>query len=115
MAREYNSTNLRFSMAVTTQGIWTLTFPDTENTGNLVNLILTQGSVVTQGKLCSCCKRIRTKSSKTLVELLLFWCKYYKSSVVSPGVTLRMMVELNSNSNVTIEIISKTKTKEAIN
>ena len=32
--------------------------------------------------------------------------------VVSLGVNLRMMVELNSNSNVTIEIISKTKTKE---
>ena len=31
--------------------------------------------------------------------------------VVSLGVTLRMMVELNSNSKVTIEIISKTKTK----
>ena len=34
-----------------------------------------------------------------------------ESSVVSLGVTLRMVVELNSNSNVRTEIISKTKTK----
>ena len=27
------------------QGIWMLTFPDRENTGNLVNLILTQGKL----------------------------------------------------------------------
>ena len=33
------------------------------------------------------------------------------SNVVSLGVTLRMMVELNSNSDVTKEIIYKTKTK----
>ena len=45
------------------------------------------------------------------LKLLLFSCKYYKSSVVSLGVTLIMTVELNSNSNVTIE----TKTKGAIN
>ena len=35
--------------------------------------------------------------------------------VVSLGVNLRVMVEQNSNLNVTIEIISRTKTKEAIN
>ena len=35
----------------------------------------------------------------------------YKSCVVSLGVTLRMMVERNLNSNVTIEIISKTKAR----
>ena len=35
----------------------------------------------------------------------------YKSSAVSLVVTLRMAVRRNSNSNVTIEIISKTKTK----
>ena len=33
----------------------------------------------------------------------------YKSCVVSLGVTLRMVVELDSNSNIIIEIISKTK------
>ena len=33
----------------------------------------------------------------------------YKSSVVSLAVTLRMAVRRNSNSNITIEIISKTK------
>ena len=33
----------------------------------------------------------------------------YKSCVVSLGVTLRMAVELDSNSNIIIEIISKTK------
>ena len=27
------------------QGIWLLTFPDRENTGNLVNLIFTQGKL----------------------------------------------------------------------
>ena len=40
--------------------------------------------------------------------------KYYKSSVVSMGVTLRMTVELNSNSNVAIEIISKTQTRKQL-
>ena len=35
------------------QGIWLLTFPDRENTGNLVNLIFYIGKIVpTQGKLC---------------------------------------------------------------
>ena len=34
----------------TTQGIWLLTFPDRENTGNLVNLIFYTGKIVaTQG------------------------------------------------------------------
>ena len=33
----------------------------------------------------------------------------YISRVVSLGVTLRMVVELDSNSNIIIEIISKTK------
>ena len=33
------------------QGIWLLTFPDRENTGNLVNLIFYTGKIVpTQGK-----------------------------------------------------------------
>ena len=33
------------------QGIWLLTFPDRENTGNLVNLIFYTGNIVaTQGK-----------------------------------------------------------------
>ena len=35
----------------------------------------------------------------------------YKNCVVCLGVTLRMMVKRNSNSNVTIEIISKTKAR----
>ena len=35
--------------------------------------------------------------------------------VVSLGVNLKVTVELNSNSNVTKEIFSKTKIKEAIN
>ena len=35
----------------TAQGIWLLTFPDRENTGNLVNLIFYTGKIVaTQGK-----------------------------------------------------------------
>ena len=32
-------------MAQGKQGIWMLTFPDRENTGNLVNLIFTQGKL----------------------------------------------------------------------
>ena len=36
----------------TAQGIWLLTFPDGENTGNLVNLIFYTGKIVpTQGKI----------------------------------------------------------------
>ena len=38
-------------MAQGKQGIWILTFPDRENTGNLVNLIYYTGKIVaTQGK-----------------------------------------------------------------
>ena len=38
-------------MAQGKQGIWLLTFPDRENTGNLVNLIFYTGKIVaTQGK-----------------------------------------------------------------
>ena len=48
-------TNLQHSYRVATaqgkQGIWLLTFPDRENTGNLVNLIFYTGKIVaTQGK-----------------------------------------------------------------
>ena len=43
-----------FSRVATAQGkqeIWLLTFPDRENTGNLVNLIFYTGKIVaTQGK-----------------------------------------------------------------
>ena len=46
--------------------------------------------------------------SEDLVEIL--YSDVIQSYVVSLGVTLRMVVR-NSNSNVTIEIISKTKTK----
>ena len=34
------------------QGIWMFTFPDRENTGNLVNLILTQGKAWQHRKNC---------------------------------------------------------------
>ena len=38
------------------QGIWLLTFPDRENTGNLVNLIFYTGKIVpTQGKFRKFC------------------------------------------------------------
>ena len=41
----------RVATAQGTQGIWLLTFPDRENTGNLVNLIFYTGKIVaTQGK-----------------------------------------------------------------
>ena len=35
----------RVATAQENQGIWMLTFPDRENTGNLVNLIFTQGKL----------------------------------------------------------------------
>ena len=40
---------------------------------------------------------------------LLQWWLVTKLCVVSLGVTLRMVVELDSNSNIIIEIVSKTK------
>ena len=41
----------RVATAQGKQGIWLLTFPDRENTGNLVNLIFYTGKIVaTQGK-----------------------------------------------------------------
>ena len=43
----------RVATAQEKQGIWLLTFPDSENTGNLVNLIFYTGKIVaTQGKFC---------------------------------------------------------------
>ena len=42
--------NIRVATAQGKQGIWMLTFPDRENTGNLVNLILTQGNSGNTGK-----------------------------------------------------------------
>ena len=43
--------SLRVATAQGKQGIWLLTFPDRENTGNLVNLIFYTGKIVaTQGK-----------------------------------------------------------------
>ena len=43
--------NVRVATAQGKQGIWLLTFPDRENTGNLVNLIFYTGKIVaTQGK-----------------------------------------------------------------
>ena len=42
---------LRVATTQGKQGIWLLTFPDRENTGNLVNLIFYTGKIVaTQGK-----------------------------------------------------------------
>ena len=41
----------RVATAQGKQGIWLLTFPDRENTGNLVNLVFYTGKIVpTQGK-----------------------------------------------------------------
>ena len=41
----------RVATAQGKQGIWLLTFPDRENTGNLVNLFFYTGKIVpTQGK-----------------------------------------------------------------
>ena len=41
----------RVATAQGKQGIWLLTFPDRENTGNLLNLIFYTGKIVpTQGK-----------------------------------------------------------------
>ena len=37
--------NDRVAAAQGKRGIWLLTFPDRENTGNLVNLIFTQGKL----------------------------------------------------------------------
>ena len=45
------SVDYRVATAQGKQGIWLLTFPDRENTGNLVNLIFYTGKIVpTQGK-----------------------------------------------------------------
>ena len=45
------SADNRVATAQGKQGIWLLTFPDRENTGNLVNLIFYTGKIVaTQGK-----------------------------------------------------------------
>ena len=45
--------NVRVAMAQEKQGIWMLTFPDRENTGNLINLIFYTGKILaTQGKFC---------------------------------------------------------------
>ena len=42
---------IRVATAQGKQGIWLLTFPDRENTGNLLNLIFHTGKIVaTQGK-----------------------------------------------------------------
>ena len=42
----------RVATAQGKQGIWPLTFPDRENTGNLVNLFFYTGKIVaTQGKV----------------------------------------------------------------
>ena len=42
---------IRVATAQGKQGIWLLTFPDRENTGNLVNFIFYTGKIVpTQGK-----------------------------------------------------------------
>ena len=44
------TTHIRVATAQGKQGIWLLTFPDRENTGNLVNLIFYTGKIVaTQG------------------------------------------------------------------
>ena len=44
-------TRISYVRVATAQGIWLLTFPDRENTGNLVNLIFYTGKIVsTQGK-----------------------------------------------------------------
>ena len=46
-----NCSHSRVATAQGKQGIWLLTFPDRENTGNLVNLIFYTGKIVqTQGK-----------------------------------------------------------------
>ena len=46
-----NVFRIRVATAQGKQGIWLLTFPDRENTGNLVNLIFYIGKIVaTQGK-----------------------------------------------------------------
>ena len=45
------NTVFRVATAQGKRGIWLLTFPDRENTGNLVNLIFYTGKIVaTQGK-----------------------------------------------------------------
>ena len=40
---EDQAQHVRMATAQGKQGIWLLTFPDRENTGNLVNLFFTQG------------------------------------------------------------------------
>ena len=47
----FENYHIRVATAQGKQGIWLLTFPDRENTGNLVNLIFYTGKIVpTQGK-----------------------------------------------------------------
>ena len=51
LAGYLNSSSIRVATAQGKQGIWLLTFPDRENTGNLVNLIFYTGKIVAiQGK-----------------------------------------------------------------
>ena len=49
--KHYKKWFFRVATAQGKQGIWLLTFPDRENTGNLVNLFFYTGKIVaTQGK-----------------------------------------------------------------
>ena len=49
--RDHSTIHTGINRVATAQGIWLLTFPDRENTGNLVNLIFYTGKIVpTQGK-----------------------------------------------------------------
>ena len=53
ISRGGNIKYYRVATAQGKQGIWLLTFPDRENTGNLVNFIFYTGKIVaTQGKFC---------------------------------------------------------------
>ena len=57
-----NSVLYRVATAQGKQGIWLLTFPDRENTGNLVNLIFYTGKMVpTQGKFMNFLKILLLK------------------------------------------------------
>ena len=51
IAKRCDTLNNRVATAQGKWGIWLLTFPDRENTGNLVNLIFYTGKIIaTQGK-----------------------------------------------------------------
>ena len=60
------------------------------------------------------CKRLQTRVLRLKLNFFYSDASITKSRVVSLGVTLRMMVKLNSNLNVTIEIIYRLRQRKQL-